>query len=185
MLFWRRVQEVLELHLEDVWKYFWQYVLKMYNQIECIRLGECIRLLKTYDQGEYFRFARDVLKASWRCLLKTKTKDVFKMSSSRQMFAGIGVVQWKLNGIKYLQTRLLLRMPTWKKHTQINLQHVWMWILSSWCIKSTLYRSSSTKKTPFFVIVPFCTPHSSCVNTSFWQDSFVWKCCVFNLSKFS
>ena len=25
---------------------------------------------------------------------------------------------------------------------------------------------------------PFCTPHSICLNISFWQSSFVWKCCI-------
>ena len=40
-------------------------------------------------------------------------------------------------------------------------------------------------KTPFFVIGPFCTPDSVCINTGFWQGSFVWKCCVFNHSIFN
>ena len=35
------------------------------------------------------RRLEDVLKTSWRRLLKTKTKDVFKTSSSRRMFAGL------------------------------------------------------------------------------------------------
>ena len=38
-----------------------------------------------------------------------------------------------------------------------------------------------TGKTPFFVIGPFCTPHSICLNIGFWQGSFVWKCYIFNL----
>ena len=42
-----------------------------------------------------------------------------------------------------------------------------------------------TGKPPFFVIGPFCTSHSICLNTSFWQGSFVWKCCVFNRSTFN
>ena len=43
----------------------------------------CRRLLKTYELGEYIRLYQDVLKTSSRCLLKTKTKDVFKTSSKR------------------------------------------------------------------------------------------------------
>ena len=35
-------------------------------------------------------------------------------------------------------------------------------------------------KTPSFVIAPFCTSHSICFNTGFWQCSFVRKCCSFN-----
>ena len=37
-------------------------------------------------------------------------------------------------------------------------------------------------KTPSFVIDPFCTFHSICLNIGFWQGSFVWKCCAFNFS---
>ena len=42
-----------------------------------------------------------------------------------------------------------------------------------------------TGKMSFFVIGSFCTPHSNCVGMNFWQGSFVWKCCVFNLSSFN
>ena len=42
-----------------------------------------------------------------------------------------------------------------------------------------------TGETPFFVIAPFCTTHSICLNIGFWQGSFLWKCCVFNLSTFN
>ena len=38
-------------------------------------------VLKTYGQDEYIGLNQDVLKASSRRLLKTKTKDVFKTSS--------------------------------------------------------------------------------------------------------
>ena len=40
-------------------------------------------------------------------------------------------------------------------------------------------------KTTFFVIDPFCTSHSICLNIGFWQGSFVWKCCFFNGSTFN
>ena len=39
-----------------------------------------------------------------------------------------------------------------------------------------------TGKTPLFVIGPFCSRHSICLNIGFWQSSFEWKWCVFNLS---
>ena len=66
--------------------------------------------------------------------------------------------------------------------------------LRSWYIKSTLYKrflnwtkifkknELVTGKAPFFVIGLFRTPHSVCLNIGFWQGSFVWKWCVFNLS---
>ena len=36
--------------------------------------------------------------------------------------------------------------------------------------------------TPFFLIGPFCTPHSMCLHIGFYQNSFAWKCCTFNCS---
>ena len=37
-------------------------------------------------------------------------------------------------------------------------------------------------RSPFFVIGPFCTPHSVNLNIGFWQSSsFVWECCTFEL----
>ena len=39
-----------------------------------------------------------------------------------------------------------------------------------------------TGKSAFFVIGSFCTPHSICLNVSFWQVKLVSKCCVFNSS---
>ena len=38
-----------------------------------------------------------------------------------------------------------------------------------------------TVKTPFFVIGPFCTHHSVCLNICFWCCCFVWRWCVFNI----
>ena len=62
--------------------------------------------------------------------------------------------------------------------------------LGGWYIKSTLYmrllywskifkrkkKKIDTGKTVFFVIGPFCTPHSICLNIGFWEGSFVWIC---------
>ena len=42
-----------------------------------------------------------------------------------------------------------------------------------------------TSKTPLFVIGPFCICHSICLKIGFWQSSFEWKWCVFNLSGFN
>ena len=35
------------------------------------------------------------------------------------------------------------------------------------------------------VVGPFCSRHSICFNIYFWQSSFEWKWCVFNLSGFN
>ena len=42
-----------------------------------------------------------------------------------------------------------------------------------------------TGKTPFFVTGPIGTQLSIRVNIGFWNDSFVWKWSVFNLSTFN
>ena len=92
---------------------------------------------------------------------------------------------------------LLLKDTRREKLPQIKLQRfrkVWIWTFG--CL---LYQINSlyevikfkqnfrknkivTGKTMFFMICPFCTPHSIChLNIGFWQSSFVGKCCVFNL----
>ena len=40
-------------------------------------------------------------------------------------------------------------------------------------------------KNPFVLIGPFYTPHSLCLNITFRQGCFVWKCCVFIRSTLS
>ena len=107
--FWRRLEDILARRLEDVLKTFLQDVLK--TSWRCLGKTSRRRLeevLKTYGQdefigldqdalktssedvrlGEHIRLDQYVLKTFSRRLLKTKTKDVFKTSSSRQMFAG-------------------------------------------------------------------------------------------------
>ena len=49
-------------------------------------------------------------------------------------------------------------------------------------VKQNFQKKTVTGKTPFFVIGSFCIPHSICLSIGFWQSSFVYKCCVFNLS---
>ena len=99
-----RLENALKMsskRLEEVLKTFWrrlEVVLKTSKK----RLED---VLKTYGKDEYIDLDQDVLKtssktssenvwlrrtySSWsRRLLKTKTKDVFKTSSSRRMFPG-------------------------------------------------------------------------------------------------
>ena len=40
----------------------------------------------------------------------------------------------------------------------------------------------ATGKTVFFVIGPFCNPHSICLNIGFREGSFVWVCYAFSPS---
>ena len=93
-----------------------------------------------------------------------------------------------------------LRILTGKKHRQIKLQRLQK--LRIWAFESLVHQINSlwevlklkqnfqknkvvNGKTPFFVIGPFCTHHSICLNIGFWYGSFVWKWCVFNLSAFN
>ena len=69
-MFWRRFCKTYGRRLENVLRTYWQDVLKTsWKLLEDV--------LKMYGQGEHIRLDQDVLKTSSRCLLKTKTKDVF------------------------------------------------------------------------------------------------------------
>ena len=95
---WRGLKDVLKTswgRLEGVLKTSW-------NRLEDV--------LKTYGQHKYIGLDQDVLKASWRCLLKTKTKDVFKTSSSRRMFAGTNqIIQTPIPKLR--QTSIISKKP--------------------------------------------------------------------------
>ena len=101
---WRRLQNVLKTSwrcledvFQDVLKTFWrrlQNVLK--TSWRRIAKTNILVLTKTSWRRLENVFWRRMTKAnifvliktSWRRVLKTKTKDVFKMSSSRRMFGG-------------------------------------------------------------------------------------------------
>ena len=95
---------------------------------------------------------------------------------------------------------LVLRILAGKKHRQIILQHLQK--VRTWAFESLIHQINSiqenlklkqnfqknkivAKKIPSFVISPFCTHHSICLNIGFWYGSFVWKWCVFNRSAFN
>ena len=98
------------------------------------------------------------------------------------------------------QINNLLKILTEKKHPQIKLQRFRK--VGIWTFRWLIHQINSlnevlklkqnfrknkvvTGKTPFFVICPFCTILSVCLNIGFWQSSFVWKFCTFNLSTFN
>ena len=109
-------------------------------------------------------------------------------------------IYWHLKRIRQIQFVSELRILTGKKHPQIKLQRfrkLWIWTFG-WLLHQTnfLYEALKLKqnfwknkvvtgKTRFFVIGPFCTPHSICLKIGFWQSSFVWTCCVLSLSAFN
>ena len=55
----------------------------------------------------------------------------------------------------------------------------------NWKKKKIKKNKVVTSKTPFFVMSLLCTPHSIFLNISFGRDSFLWKCCIFNLCTFN
>ena len=96
---WRCLKDDFAKLLEDVFARLLEDVLKTFLQDVLARRIEDV--LKTYDQDEYIGLDHDtfwicmtkanifvLIKRSWRRLLKMKTKDIFKTSSSRRMFTG-------------------------------------------------------------------------------------------------
>ena len=80
--FWRSLENVLTRRLEDILKTSWR-LLENVLKTSWRRMTKTniLVLIKTSSEDVYVRWI------IWR-LLKTKTKDVFKTSSSRRMFAG-------------------------------------------------------------------------------------------------
>ena len=93
-----------------------------------------------------------------------------------------------------------LRILTRKKHPKIKLQRLRK--IRIWTFGLLVHQNCSfqevlkleqifrknklvTGKTPLFVIDPFCSHHSICLDIGFWQSRFEWKWCVFNLSGFN
>ena len=74
---WRRFYKTFWRSLEDI--------LKKSSR----HLQDVLAKLTTYDQDKYISLYQDVLRTSWRSLLKKKMKDVFQTSSSRKMFSGL------------------------------------------------------------------------------------------------
>ena len=80
---WRCVEDLLAIRLENVLMTSWRCITKS----NVFALENVFVFWRRMTKVNIFV----LLETSWRRLLKTKTKDVFKMSSSRQMFPGIGV----------------------------------------------------------------------------------------------
>ena len=92
---WRRFCKTSWRRLENVLKTSWQDVLKTsWRRLENVLKTSWRRMAKTKILVLTKTSSEDVwvrrIYSSWsRRLLKTKTKDVFKTYSSRQMFAGV------------------------------------------------------------------------------------------------
>ena len=105
---WRCLGDVLETFLQDVLKTSWQDVLRIFwrrlGKLSWRCLEDVFRTSWRRPKDVLARRLENALKTSWRCmtktnilvltktswrrLRKTKTKEVFKTSSSRRMFAG-------------------------------------------------------------------------------------------------
>ena len=88
---WRSLEGVLRMSLRRFCKTYWR-------RLEEILKTSWKRMTRTsilvLIQDVFWRRVSKanifvLMKTPWRCLLKTKTKDVFKTSSSRRMFAGL------------------------------------------------------------------------------------------------
>ena len=150
--FWRRLQNVLKMSWRRFWKTSWRRLEASWKRLEGV--------LKTYGQDEYIGVDQDVLKTcwrrfegvfwrrkakasifvlktSWRRLLKTKTKEVFKTSSSRQMFAGyipvFCVICWKLFLLQILRKSNLAVILYWIFYQKLNSLQFLCWCLTDVC----------------------------------------------------
>ena len=87
---WRRLEDVFKTFLQDVLKTSWRDskdVLK--TSWKRMRTSILVLIQDVFWRRVSKANIFFLMKTSWRCLLKTKTKDVFRMSSSRRMFAGL------------------------------------------------------------------------------------------------
>ena len=79
--YWRRLEDVLKTLLQKILKTSWiRFEDVLTRGLEDISKTSW-HVLKTYDQDNYVSLDQDVLKTSWRRLLTTKKKDLFKASS--------------------------------------------------------------------------------------------------------
>ena len=124
---WRRLEDVLKTFLSDVLKTFWkclENVLKMYGQDE-----NRPRRLKDVFWRRMTKANLYVLKTSSEDEDERRLQDVFKMSSSRWMFAGKEVFAqnrrdvWSLsdcNGIRTHDDLVLIRTVKWTIQTSTH-----------------------------------------------------------------
>ena len=89
----------------------------------------------------------------------------------------------------FCNSQLQIKILTGKTHSQIKLKrlrNVWIWCIFGQLVHQINYLEEIlilklnfqknevvSGKSPFFVIGPFCTPHSICLNIGFWQVSSV------------
>ena len=88
---WRRLEDVFKTFLQDVLKTSWRDfkdVLKT-SWKRMTRTSVLVLIQDVFWRRVSKANIFVLMKTPWRCLLKTKTKDVFKTSSSRRMFAGL------------------------------------------------------------------------------------------------
>ena len=88
---WRRLEDVFKTFLQDVLKTSWRDfkdVLKT-SWKRMTRTSILVLIQDVFWRRVSKANIFVLMKTPWRCLLKTKTKDVFKTSSSRRMFAGL------------------------------------------------------------------------------------------------
>ena len=84
---WRRFCKTSWRRLENVLKTSWRRIAK--TNILVLTKTSWRRLEDVFWRRKAKANIFVLIKTSWRRLLKTKTKDVFKTSSSRRMFAGL------------------------------------------------------------------------------------------------
>ena len=127
-------------------------------------------------------------------LAKISKMNVLNYFTCFQTFHGW---KWSLEGRHHSHSivgdfiLLGLRILTGKKHRQMQLQCLQKVRIQTF--GSLVHQINSLQEVlklkqnfqNFFVIGPFCTPHSTCLDIGFWYGSFILKRCIFNLSSFN
>ena len=112
---WRYLEDVFTRCLEDVLKTFWRCMTKT-NILVLIKTS-WIRLLKTYDYGEYIHLDQDVLKTSSEDEEKRRLQDVFIKTNvcwglTQQILVGLQNMSWR--SLQLQRNNFLSSKTSWR-----------------------------------------------------------------------
>ena len=149
-------------------------------------------VLKTYDKGKHIHFYQDVLETSWRGLLKTKTKCIFKTS----VFQISNWVSLRVRPRSWYSTLFAIAL-IWSSVSSLHglipsmRRHAWRWYwwrLSIFCPSKEFvffYTASSLFSFSTFssrAAIRFKSP--CCAGFCVWSCDGCWKDCIMCFSCF-
>ena len=159
---------------------FWTcFRLSIYQDFECIRNLNMLEFHRVYWQGS--SYTSDLNKPEFR--IYQNSEYARARQSSEYAWISLNNFWLILAGkkhpkIKLQRLRKILILTFGSLVHQIN---SFQEVLE---LEQIFQKKVVTGKTPLIEIGPFCSCHSICLNIGFWQSSFEWKWCDFNLSCF-